>query len=129
MSQPRASGGASAAILNSLGQGHGETGQGRWVMWGISAQDQVSGTILSYEAIVPVKEKNIAKSFKAGGALQEIFQTELGTRETNRWGGVSVRHDYVGERHAQARFGEPCRGRTYGQLIKSLAEDLPEDTQ
>ncbi len=56
MGQPRARGGASAAILNSPGQGHGEAGQGRWVMWGISAQDQVSGIMLSYEAIVPVKE-------------------------------------------------------------------------
>ncbi len=56
MGQPRARGGASAAILNSPGQGHGEAGQGRWVMWGFSAQDQVSGIMLSYEAIVPVKE-------------------------------------------------------------------------
>ena len=25
-------------------------------------------------------------------------------------------------------FGGPCRGRTYGPLIKSLADDLPQDT-
>lgn len=25
-------------------------------------------------------------------------------------------------------FGGPCRGRTYGQLIKSLDEDLPSTT-
>ena len=25
-------------------------------------------------------------------------------------------------------FGGPCRGRTYGPLIKSLAEDLPQNT-
>ena len=56
MSQLRAKEGASEAIWNSPGQGHGEAGQGRWVMWGISAQDQVSGIMLSYEAIVPVKE-------------------------------------------------------------------------
>ena len=56
MGQPRARGGASAEILNSPGQGHGETGQGRRGTWDFSAQDQVSGTMLSYEAIVPVKE-------------------------------------------------------------------------
>jgi len=27
------------------------------------------------------------------------------------------------------KFGGPCRGRTYGPLIKSPAEDLPENTQ
>ena len=26
-------------------------------------------------------------------------------------------------------FGGPCRGRTYGPLIKSPAETLPQDTQ
>jgi len=26
-------------------------------------------------------------------------------------------------------FGGPCRDRTYGPLIKSLVENLPEDTQ
>ena len=26
-------------------------------------------------------------------------------------------------------FGGPCRGRTYGPLIKSPAEDLPQNTQ
>ena len=26
-------------------------------------------------------------------------------------------------------FGGPCRGRTYGPLNKSPAEDLPQDTQ
>ena len=26
-------------------------------------------------------------------------------------------------------FGGPCRGRTYGPLIKSLVDDLPKDTQ
>ena len=56
MSQLRAKEGASEAIWNSPGQGHGETGQGRWVTWGISAKDQVSGIILYYEAIVPLKE-------------------------------------------------------------------------
>ena len=56
MSQLRATGGASAAIRNSPGQGHGETGQGRWVTWGFSAQDQVSGIMLYYESIVPLKE-------------------------------------------------------------------------
>jgi hypothetical protein len=25
-------------------------------------------------------------------------------------------------------FGGPCRGRTYGPLMKSLTEDLPQDT-
>jgi hypothetical protein len=25
-------------------------------------------------------------------------------------------------------FGGPCRGRTYGPLIKSLPEDLPQNT-
>ena len=56
MSQLRAKGGAYAAIRNSLGQGHGETGQGCWGTWGFSAQDQVSGIMLYYEAIVPLKE-------------------------------------------------------------------------
>ena len=28
-----------------------------------------------------------------------------------------------------AESGGPCRGRTYGTLIKSPAEDLPQDTQ
>ncbi len=50
MTQLRAKGGASAAIRNSPGQGHGETGQGRWGTWGFSAQDQVSGIMLYYEA-------------------------------------------------------------------------------
>jgi hypothetical protein len=27
------------------------------------------------------------------------------------------------------KFGGPCRGRTYGPLIKSLDEALPQDTQ
>ena len=27
------------------------------------------------------------------------------------------------------KFGGPCRGRTYGPLIKSPAEDLTQDTQ
>ena len=26
------------------------------------------------------------------------------------------------------KFGGPCRGRTYGPLIKSPAEDLPQNT-
>ena len=34
-----------------------------------------------------------------------------------------------GKRYTQARFGGPCRGRTYGPLIKSLVDGLPEDTQ
>jgi hypothetical protein len=62
------------------------------------------------------------------------MQTRLSNdpAQVNRRGlSVSVNHEkpILSQRHAQARFGGPCRGRTHGPLIKSLAEDLPQNTQ
>ena len=35
----------------------------------------------------------------------------------------------TGNSEVVGKFGGPCRGRTYGPLIKSPAEELPQDTQ
>ena len=42
-----------------------------------------------------------------------------------------VAREVEAEEHSEVvgKFGEPCRGRTYGPLIKSLLESLPQDTQ
>jgi hypothetical protein len=44
------------------------------------------------------------------------------------WRGLSVRLDGLGAWHEQAWYGGPGRGRTYGPLIKSPAEDPLQNT-
>ena len=43
---------------------------------------------------------------------------------------VVVAREVEAEEHSEVvgKFGEPCRGRTYGPLIKSLVEDLLQKT-
>jgi hypothetical protein len=44
---------------------------------------------------------------------------------------VVAREGLEGEEKSEVvgKFGGPCRGRTYGPLIKSPVEDLPQNTQ
>ena len=72
-------------------------------------------TVALYGHLVPGLNKG------AVHALAEATKCNLGATEAEV--------DSLEDSQVVEEFGGPCRGRTYGPLIKSPPETLPQDTQ